>query len=164
MEERERLLAGGLRAVAAEWRSVQAPPRVERALIRAFRQEAGTAPRRRGFWFPLLAWGTAAAAAALAVLLVQGRPPQPAHHRTAGALELAAADYAALSGEDGFIPLPNAAAIDPGDELDVVRMEVPGAALVALGVPVNEDEVSESVQADIVFGGDGVARAVRFLD
>jgi hypothetical protein len=73
-----------------------------------------------------------------------------------------ALDVTSGLGESGFIPLPNALQIDPSDEVDVVRMEVPRSTLITLGLLVGEDE--GNVQADVLLGGDGVARAVRFLD
>jgi hypothetical protein len=36
--------------------------------------------------------------------------------------------------------------------------------MVALGFEVPEDRAEESVEADVMLGADGVARAVRFLE
>jgi hypothetical protein len=36
--------------------------------------------------------------------------------------------------------------------------------MIALGYPVAADQGEEMVQADVVLGSDGLARAVRFLD
>jgi hypothetical protein len=36
--------------------------------------------------------------------------------------------------------------------------------MIALGFAVEEERESETVQADVVLGADGVARAVRFLE
>jgi hypothetical protein len=41
---------------------------------------------------------------------------------------------------------------------------VPRSTLVALGIAVNPDQASERVEADVLVGADGLARAVRFLD
>ncbi len=166
----EQRVAAGLKALAAQWRKTEAPARLERRLVAAFRTEMGVAPpARRGAWLPVLSWGAAVAATiTLAVLLMQGRQPQQVHHQRPGAVEVAAADapytmdVTAGLAETGFIPLPNALQIDPADEVDVVRMEVSPSTLIAMGLPVEEDE--GNVQADVLFGGDGVARAVRFLE
>ena len=45
----------------------------------------------------------------------------------------------------------------------VVRVEVPASALIALGFPVTAESKDRSVQADLVLGQDGLARAIRFL-
>lgn len=172
LHQREERVAAGLKALGAQWRRTTAPPRIERRLVEAFRVEMGAAPaHRRGAWAAVLTWGTAVAATvtlALVLVLVHGRQPQQTHRPARTGMELAAAetpvDVAPALSESGFIPLPNADQMDPEDEMDVVRMQVPRSALIALGVAVSEDEASEQVEADVVLGGDGVARAVRFLD
>jgi hypothetical protein len=40
---------------------------------------------------------------------------------------------------------------------------MPRAALVRFGVPVRGDLAWEPVKADVVFGEDGMARAIRFV-
>ncbi len=45
----------------------------------------------------------------------------------------------------------------------VVRVQIPRLALVSLGVPINVERAGELVQADIVIGDDGLARAIRFI-
>jgi hypothetical protein len=170
LHAKEQRVAVGLKALGAQRRRTEAPARVERRLLAAFRNEMGAAPvPRRGAWFPVLTWGTAVAAmVTLALFLMHGRQPQQVHRQSRSGVELAAADgpypigVTAGLDESGFIPLPNAELLDPADEVDVVRMEVPLSTLIALGLPVGEDE--RNVQADVLLGGDGVARAVRFLD
>jgi hypothetical protein len=71
-------------------------------------------------------------------------------------------DAGAASGE--FIPLPNAARLAPSEDVNLVRVEVPRSTMIALGYPVAADRAAELVQADVVLGSDGLARAVRFLD
>jgi len=167
--QREQRVAAGLKALGVQWRRTEAPGRLERRLVQAYRREMGVAPRRG--WVPAVAWGAAVAATVLlAFFLMRSRVPQQVHRQPAAGMELAAADTPytidvtpALSA-DGFIPLPNADQIDPEDEVDVVRMEVPREMLIAMGLPVGEEGASESVEADVALGGDGVARAVRFLD
>jgi hypothetical protein len=79
------------------------------------------------------------------------------------AIELAAvqqpADY------DGFIPLPNSAGVAADeDDVNLVRVEVPRSAMIALGIDVSADRAEELVEADVMLGSNGVARAVRFLE
>jgi hypothetical protein len=76
-------------------------------------------------------------------------------------------ELAALSTEetdDGFIPLPNAPQIDPSDEVNVVRMELPRSAMLTVGLEVSPEQVSDKVEAEVMLGPDGLARAVRFME
>ncbi len=70
-----------------------------------------------------------------------------------------------VTGEaEGFIPLPNAALISSEEDVNIVRLEVPRSSLIALGYPVTDGPPSQEVEADVVLGADGLARAVRFVD
>ncbi len=172
---RQRTLASGLRRLAADWRSVEAPARVESRLTAAFLGQAGLAVLRPAtrWWVPVAAWATAAVAVvALATFLTRDRHVVPAHRTTSNRVELAAVEPPAdlemlgdFSGaDDDFIPMPNAARIEPNEALDLVRVEVPRSAMIALGYAVSEDRASEPVEAEVVLGADGLARAVRFLE
>ena len=61
----------------------------------------------------------------------------------------------------GFLPL-DAAPLPPGGA-EVVRMEVPRSTLSWFGLPVDARRMSIPVQADVLFGEDGMAHAVRFV-
>ena len=172
---RQRTLASGLRMLAADWRSVEAPARVESRLTAAFLGQAGLAVRRPAarWWVPVATWAAAAAAVvALAMFLARDRQVVPAHRTASSRVQLAAveppADLEALgdsSDADGdFIPMPNGARIEPNEDLNLVRVEVPRSAMIALGYAVSEDRASESVEAEVVLGADGLARAVRFFE
>jgi hypothetical protein len=171
---RQRTLASGLRRLAADWQSVEAPARVESRLTAAFLGQAGLTvshPATR-WWVPVATWATAAVAVlALAMFLARDRHVVPAHRTTSNRVELAAVEPADLdtlgdsSGTDNdFIPMPNAARIEPNEDLDLVRVEVPRSAMIALGYAVSEDRASEPVEAEVVLGADGLARAVRFFE
>ena len=172
---RQRTLASGLRRLAADWQSVEAPARVESRLTAAFLGQAGLTvlhPATR-WWVPVATWATAAVAVlALAMFLARDRHVVPAHRTTSNRVELAAveppADLDALGDSSGtdndFIPMPNAARIEPNEDLDLVRVEVPRSAMIALGYAVSEDRASEPVEAEVVLGADGLARAVRFFE
>ena len=54
--------------------------------------------------------------------------------------------------------------IDPNDDVSVVRMEFPRSAMLAVGLEVNPDQVSDTVEAEVKLGSDGLARAVRFME
>jgi Glu-tRNA(Gln) amidotransferase subunit E-like FAD-binding protein len=148
---------------------------VESRLTAAFLGQAGLAVRRPAarWWVPVATWAAAAAAVvALAMFLARDRQVVPAHRTTSNRVQLAAveppADLETLgdsSDADGdFIPMPNAARIEPNEDLNLVRVEVPRSAMIALGYAVSEDRASESVEAEVVLGPDGLARAVRFLE
>ena len=171
----QRSVALGLRRVADGWSRMEAPPRVEARLVNRFREQAGL-PRLRQPrpWIEALTWATAAAAVlVLAVSLLRVHVPQTATPKPVPpntpifATVLPAADSASTadpSGSDGFIPLPNVEQLAPNEPGDLVRVEVPRSAMIAVGLAVSPDRAAEPVQAEVVFGPDGVARAVRFLD
>jgi hypothetical protein len=167
--DRHRELEAGFRAVAAGFRRVEAPPRLEARLRSAFRRQMGSESRassRR--WIPVATWAAAFAAMfALAAFLVRDRQPEAARPPVQRTIELAMlqpqADY------DGFIPLPNSAGLSAGDAADeddvnLVRVEVPRSAMIALGLDVSADRAEELVEADVMLGSNGIARAVRFLN
>jgi len=62
-----------------------------------------------------------------------------------------------------FIPLSymNAASLQDGGQ--IVRVQLPRSALANFGFPVNMDRYNEKVKADVLFGVDGTARAIRFV-
>jgi len=172
-------LKKGLRAVAVQMSRVQAPPQVEARLLAAFRAHTGMAAgypqsvRAGARWIPIFTWATAAAALfAIAVFLIGGSQPDSASPAVSRGVELAAAwmpaaietEGASLVAESGFIPLPNAAQIGQNEDVNLVRVEVPRSAMIALGYDVKPGQASESVEADVMLGNDGLARAVRFLD
>ncbi|HYP00739.1 MAG TPA: hypothetical protein VER76_11155 [Pyrinomonadaceae bacterium] len=51
----------------------------------------------------------------------------------------------------------------PLDGGQLVRVQVPRAALASMGLPLNAERGSEPVQADVLVGNDGLARAIRFV-
>ncbi|HEV2802730.1 MAG TPA: hypothetical protein VGW12_19825 [Pyrinomonadaceae bacterium] len=63
-----------------------------------------------------------------------------------------------------FIPLvagaPDAQPLESGQ---VVRVQLPRAALASLGLPLNAERSNETVKADVLLGNDGLARAIRFV-
>jgi anti-sigma factor RsiW len=162
---RHRELEAGFRAVAAGFRRMEAPPRVEAKLRSAFRRQAGGESRagsRR--WIPVVTWAAAFAAMfALGVFLVRERQPEVVRQPVPRTVELAVAQTQA--DYDGFIPLPNSAGVAADeDDVNLVRVEVPRSAMIALGLDVSADRAEELVEADVLLGSNGVARAVRFLD
>jgi hypothetical protein len=62
-----------------------------------------------------------------------------------------------------FIPLRymNAANLQDGGQ--IVRVELPRSTLANFGLPVNMDRYNERVKADVLYGVDGLAHAIRFV-
>jgi hypothetical protein len=172
---RQRTLATGLRRLAADWRPVGAPARVETKLTAAFLGQAGLSLLRPAtrWWVPVATWAAATAAVlALAMFLARDRQVAPAHRTASSRVQLAAVEPPAdlempgdfSDAESDFIPMPNAARIEPNEELNLVRVEVPRSAMIAAGYAVSEDRAAEPVEAEVVLGADGLARAVRFFE
>jgi anti-sigma factor RsiW len=153
-------VAAGLRLLAAEMKNVSAPPRVEANLLRAYRERyRRPVPPAREFrqW-----WAAAATVLLVASALWTGLRPPPARLVAASSRVLPAA---AIEEEDtAFVPLPNAAGSPQDDDVDLVRVELPRSAVTALGMPAGDDSEAESVEAEVLVGPDGMARAVRFLN
>ena len=144
---------------------------MEAGLRAAFRvQTGGRRSVVHSRWTPVLVWASAAAATvALALVLIHPTRPsvvspgQSASPRGAApAVEMAAADDS-LDLENDFIPVPNAARIEPNEDVNLVRLEVSRSDMMAMGIPVSADNASETVLADVVLGADGMARAVRLV-
>jgi anti-sigma factor RsiW len=168
-------LGARLRGLGAEMRHVEAPARVEKRLLAAFRGQAVFAPTpaaRRAGWVAPAAWAAAVAATVMAgFALFHGQQPQPNRRVVRKAIEVAALEPAEsvdpaatlADGFEDFIPLPNAERIAANEQVNMVRVEVLRSAMIPLGYAVSEEHASDTVEADVVLGADGQARAVRFL-
>jgi anti-sigma factor RsiW len=165
---RQHELAAALRTMAADYRSVAAPARVEARLRTAFRNQAGVAPGwpLQPAWVPALTWAAAfVAMIALAVFLIRDREPVPVQPAPARVeMAMAATSEDAQPDFEGFITLPNAGRLAENEDVNMVRVEVPRSAMIALGLEVSPERAGELVAADVMLGPDGLARAVRFLD
>jgi hypothetical protein len=62
-----------------------------------------------------------------------------------------------------FIPLSYLSTAGLQDGGQIVRVQLPRSALANFGLPVNMDRYNEKVKADVLFGVDGTARAIRFV-
>jgi hypothetical protein len=181
---RQQALEAGLRLVSAGMRGEEAPPRVEAGLVAAFRAQAGFKRRQASrqswrsysWWPPVLTWASAAATVVLAMVLMHGSRPVPgsiapvsAPNRIApAAVESAAVpadrvDEDSYGADSDFIPVPNAARIEPNEDVHLVRVEATRSAMMALGIVVGAENASDTVVADVVLGSDGMARAVRLV-
>jgi len=181
----EHRLTETLRELAREG-SGGAPPRVEATLLAEFRRRK----RSKAAWGVAWILSPIAAALALAVFSVPHAvaPPSPGFNLIAppqmawvkgGAGGLACASpckdarptprrrpaatrvadkatpfYPLQYGDDSLTQEPHL----------VVRLEMPRAAMRLVGIAVPEERAREPIQADVLLGADGLARAVRFLD
>ena len=63
-----------------------------------------------------------------------------------------------------FIPLPNGLASLPMESGHLMRVRMPRSALVWAGLPIHGERMAESIQADVIFGEDGLPRAIRIVN
>jgi len=147
-------VAEALKALADADAQRSAPPRVEAVLVAAFREQK--AQRKVVRMRPRVsAWAAVAAAAVLVLAAVRisfVRPAAPAP-APAQQSEVATPYFPLVPGFD-----PDAAAYHPA-----VRVEMPRTVLAAYGLPVNVDRIDTPIQADLLIGDDGIARAIRFV-
>jgi hypothetical protein len=61
-----------------------------------------------------------------------------------------------------FFVLPYAPSLEPHEKAEIYRVRVPRATLSSFGV-LPDGRLDESMEADLVVGSDGVARAIRFI-
>jgi hypothetical protein len=168
--ERHQELAVELHRLGAQMRHLQAPDRVERRVAAGFRARAeiGRQAAPPSVWWTFGAWAAGIlVTVGIAFFLAGGRQPERTERLRRHATQLAAieapAEFDAIE-ESGFIALPNAELIAPNEEINLVRVQLPRSAMISLGFAVSEDSLEEQVEADVMLGADGVARAVRFLD
>jgi hypothetical protein len=62
-----------------------------------------------------------------------------------------------------FFPLVSGQVLDPAERPQLLRMNVPRAAMRSAGLPVREERLDERVPADVLVGEDGTPRAIRFV-
>ena len=62
-----------------------------------------------------------------------------------------------------FYPLAEEGELTPLESGRVVRVEVPASTLISFGLSVTSEALAQPVQADLLLGQDGLARAIRFL-
>jgi len=86
-----------------------------------------------------------------------------ARHRDNASAKAPAADAATTEIATDFLPLTYGAATNLEEGGRMVRVELPHSALATFGLPVNMDRANERVKADVLFGVDGLAHAIRFI-
>jgi hypothetical protein len=155
-EQDDRTLTSALRAVADAEASLGASAAVEQRLL----AEVQSIARARRVRVRVIQLATAAA-----VLIAIGLPMWYASQRQGATVnrEPLIADAVAQEVTTEFFPLAYSEVPAPGGYM--VRMQVPRTALRSFGVASfgAPDDRSPTVMADVLVGGDGLARAVRFV-
>jgi|SRR5215469_3017798 len=174
----EALLSGALRRLATG-SPQKAPAEVGDGLMEVFRSHHRRRRRVRAVGMLGIA-----ASIALAVALLLGRGPTPpkqvrqtvpSEQRVApvpaarqaatqqATASLPAGRRSSQSSSEDFLPLPSYDPAVTPEDLRIVRLELPGAALRLLGAPVSEDVSEKRMLADFVVGQDGTPYAVRLI-
>jgi hypothetical protein len=163
-----------LQALRETTRDVETPQRVEMRLRHEFGMRHRTARVRSTAVFA--AWALAAAAVLFAGVswwnwrLAQTQHIDVSARNAVNTNVPAPAPPATDTSEDGTLVADNEAGdftLLPGsfpqdmDDSAIVRVGMQRGALSALGLPVNEERVSDWIQVDLLVGQDGLPKAVR---
>jgi hypothetical protein len=157
--------------LAAEVADIKPSAGLEAALLREFDRRKRRAPGR--YWIAAAACVTLAAA-----FWPRSRPATPptpqAFHRSAPVAAVNAspprkfkrrrkAAKPVIDEEPEFVRIPFSPDIAPYERTEIVRMDLPVAALTAAGFNVITSDTSATAQADLLIGEDGMAHAVRLI-
>jgi hypothetical protein len=192
--ERERELSIGLRVLASQSATNAVSGDLERALLDAFRQrQSRTVHQGVSAWIPRAVAAVALVGVGLWLLQPGGENPivaEPEPVRTVqsaapppGAEATLRADPTASPVEatkrpnrpqrprpsgfvtaEGFVMLPAAANLPAFESGEIVRMELPVTALPAYGLEIAPETRRSAVEADLLVGQDGQARAIRLVN
>jgi hypothetical protein len=64
----------------------------------------------------------------------------------------------------GFVPVPTAARLPQFESGLIVRVALPAAALPSYGVDISPAATDQPIEADVLLGQDGLARAIRLVN
>ncbi len=101
-------------------------------------------------------------------VLVEKTDPSPASHRKLpDTLRPSRTKHSPRAAQvvrpSGFVELPWSAGLPPFESGEIVRMEVPVATLPTYGIDISAGSASGPVEADVLIGQDGFARAIRLV-
>lgn len=149
-------LSAELEELAAQTAAAEPPRRLEHALRAAARQRK-SAPR--------ITWSRIGAAAAVLAVMALLAAGYLRHARPAGPAPATSATATDATRAGDYIPLGYGEASE-SDVVLVVRVKLPAAMLTGLGWAgdAGTGGGTELLQADVVLGQDGVARAIRFVE
>jgi hypothetical protein len=163
-----------LQALRETTRDAETPQRVEMRLLHEFGMRHRTRKLRTGAFFA--AWALATAAVLFAGVswwnwrLTQAhggnvsaenvvKPNEPSPSMTPA--ETSEAPTLIADNETGDFTLLPGSLPQETDDSAIVRVGMQRGALSALGLPVNEERVSDWIQVDLLVGEDGLPKAVR---
>lgn len=137
-----------LRQLAAESAKVEPAPERYLAVLAEFDRQNH---RRRGLWMGVAA--LAAVGLAAVWLIPQRQTP----------VQVAPVTPATVRPETAFVLIPYVAPLAPYERADIVRVDLPVAALIAAGLRVPRAAPQATAQADVLVGQDGRAHAIRVI-
>ena len=188
-QELDKLLA----VLREDLRGTEAPRHVEAALRSAFRAQSRKPERRvwmpwavaaaaavavmigTGLWImqqplpPPPAVRLAVAPPAPPLALVQTVAPRRVRRAPRPRIETAKVEAPNVQAPPvqevatDFMPLEDSVSLPPIESGQILRVSMPQSTMMRFGFPVNPDRMMDPVKADVVFGQDGIARAVRFV-
>jgi hypothetical protein len=155
-----------LKALAESDREREAPASVEARLLVEFRRKH----RRRRLW-PFFAM----AAVSAGIVLFIGTPKLQIHDIAAVTPPPVAVvpTPKAVSRKIGHRKQPQEVVTDfyplmddplPFERGELLRVSLPASAMRSVGLPVSEERLEDMVQADVLVGQEGLARAIRFVN
>lgn len=156
---RARELSAGLRALAAAT-SAGASSDVENRLLAAFAKQHGE--RSLASRVLRARWLQVAAILVAIVGAVLGWRASAGPAKDHGAKNADGPSPKVIFAE-GFVPLPIAAGLPDFESGEIVRVEIPVASLPSYGIEIVPDAKRTPVQADLLVGQDGQARAIRLV-
>ncbi len=142
-------LVAALRSLAASDADALPPPDLESRLLAEFEGTRAAASHHPPAPRFVPAWAALSATTAFALLLLSHRTPMP---RPAGTQTAADAP---------FVQVPYVVPPAPYERVEVIRQDVPLAALIAAGFEVHVDDAGGTLPADVLVGQDGRVLAVR---
>jgi hypothetical protein len=172
-----------LQMLAVADRDLAAPPAIEERLKLAFRRQ-----RKILVWKRTAIWTMAAAAAIVGIAVLRDSKPKQAAAPVISHVQPPAPGPSVVKQPEvqqavvsttskrslqrvqkqtprevvtEFFPLVDYA--PPFERGELVRLRVPASAMRAVGLPVREDRLTDQVQADVLVGQEGMARAIRFV-
>jgi len=157
-----------LKALADQDRELEAPEAVELRLRSAFRRKYARAK-----------WPYFAIAAAVAILAFYLERPKPHITPPVAKQEVVVPQVVEVPVSKPVVrrvarrkPQPREVVTEffplmedppPFERGELLRVSLPASALRGVGLPVSEDRLTDRVQADILVGQEGLARAIRFV-
>ena len=171
MDNREQRMNETLRALADDDRTLAVSTEVEQAVMTRWdehRAEAKPTTWLRSRPGRAVSWISVAAAAAVLALAVASmrQPAEPPAAPPEGIAESAGDRLSVTNGSPDANVFVQLGPITPhernGSSLQLMRVQLRGDMLSRLGIGGHNVRASEVVEADVLLGEDGIARAIRF--